>query len=232
MTITETTSRCLSCGDPSDKPVCAKCSLKAEISFVTNKNIDYMQTQVSIGLLPEIFKRWTRPPVELTAMNLETWLAFGPDKFDPRNGHVLFIGPEGVGKTSLARCMMRSYCLQHGVSIAEISGSTLEVMANGWDLMDRLKPYQYSGILLLDDIGNAGWTKRGLNALRMIIETRHDLRKCMIITSNQTEGELKQKFSQVMDENFAISTLRRLSPVQKHFFKGESYRVKMNEKIS
>ena len=94
----------------------------------------------------------------------------------------------------------------------------------------ELKKAQDVAALLIDDFDRAAWTERGLNALRDILDARHEMHRFTMLTSNRSLDDLKAFvegiYSEKKESNAgSMSLLRRLHPYEPLEFSGTSARL-------
>ena len=156
--------------------------------------------------------------------NPEAW-AFARE-WRPRNGNVFLCGPEGVGKTAMARYMLwRAY--EKNKSVAEISAFRLPRLHYPEDTFEM-----YAGVyvLLVDDVSAVEWTDRHIQGLKELIEVRNDRQRCTIFTSQYTASVWHAAVCKAIPDNAALadSIVRRLRPFKEIEMKGNSLRKLLN----
>lgn len=186
------------------------------------------------------YARYCTPPEFFLKSNPANWEWV--EKWS--GGSVIFYGPEGTGKSSAARYLVcRHVTAMHDstdwddmrLSAYDLYAPDLEMAThdNSHDgaaaLRRMIERAKWCGLLLLDDLDRAHWRDRGLDALRSIINHRHERKKWTFTTVNLKLDALMQHMKELHhgDADGAVSLMRRFRPAKGLEFTGESYRREM-----
>lgn len=172
------------------------------------------------------FARYGRPPGELIARNQAHWR--WAQEWRPRKRFIYAYGPEGVGKSSLCRYMLyRALTLGH--SVMDVPATAFSASLWLIESQKKLERLKYCGVLLIDDISNAKWSIHGLDALRTVIDYRHETGKPTLVTSNMDKMQLTEFMKTANDgtPHNAMTLLRRFAPCTELKFVGTSYRKEL-----
>ncbi len=140
------------------------------------------------------------PPEQFHAMeqNLAVCKAYA-DSFSPeRSGSLLMSGNTGLGKTHLSLAVA-SVLLQNGFSVIyDSAGSMLHRLEQEHfgkrDGSDTLELLLSCDLLILDDFGTEFDTSFTRSMIYTIINSRINAGKPMIINTNLTSGEIKERY--------------------------------------
>jgi hypothetical protein len=146
----------------------------------------------------------------------------------PLPSNVWLHGQCGIGKSHVCRAIGNRYAYRLK-SVASITGPRLSVLAEnyGQQHASSVEPYETADLLIVDDIDKAlAWTKRGLQTLWMIADTRERTKKRTVITSQLTPTAFFGGLDLVAgpENKFSLSLLDRLKPLSVFEFKGRPRR--------
>lgn len=148
-------------------------------------------------------------------------------RWKPAYGSIFAYGPEGTGKSSMCRFLLAAWC-SAGWPVMDLSATRIEHEIWTVPAKPLMKMAKRCHVLLIDDVTNARLTPRGVDALRQIIDARHEGCKATLITSQTDVSTWHDKIAEIMgDDVYATSLLRRLNPYVQIEFRGESYRQNM-----
>ena len=190
------------------------------------------------------YEHYCTPPTGLRDKNPGAWA--WADTW--QRGSLFAHGPEGTGKSSMARYLI---CRGLGMKVCPrdfeyeylplaaydlyapdlqlaASDGSFDGQRNLRHMVDRAR---YSSLLLIDDIDRAHWDGRGLDALRSIVNYRHEHRYTIFVTSNRNPKDLGAWMTERHDGDKvgAMSLLRRMRPMKLWTFTGDSYRLQLTE---
>ncbi|MCP4539848.1 MAG: ATP-binding protein [Chloroflexi bacterium] len=141
-------------------------------------------------------------------------------------GSIWVHGPNGVGKTFVARCM-GNVALEEGRKAIEVKASYLSRTANDFRKSDMHKKLCEYPFLLLDDADKAEWKEAGARLLFEILDCRYEKRLCTVVTSNHTQAAFIGQLQAACPGNDSIATgiEDRLKPLRLELgFEGKSVR--------
>ncbi len=188
-----------------------------------------------IGDLPANFERYGFPESkEHMAPNEKVWEAnamwarivgrnFTTLK---RKENIWLAGPTGVGKTHLARCMMREVML-HGGTAAEVSCRRLAMASARFSdiATQAVERWKSTKLLVLDDLDKLPGGDFAFEALWDLLDARCVDYKFTIITANMGPNSLADHWSKRLS-NYAVAgaALDRLKPYALWTMTGTSLR--------
>ncbi len=145
--------------------------------------------------------------------------------FISEGSNVIFIGPNGVGKTMLARNLAYS-SVTRGISTRYISASDLlnELGSlTGSMLINRLKRYTRPNLLVIDELGYLSYDAHLADLLYEVISRRYEARASIVVTTNKPFSQ----WNQVFEGAACVATLidRLCHRVELVAIEGGSYRA-------
>jgi DNA replication protein DnaC len=139
--------------------------------------------------------------------------------------NVVFIGPNGVGKTMLARNLAYEAVIR-GVSTRYISASDMLASLGGLSgsfLTQRLKRYVSPSLLVIDELGYLSYDAYLADLLYEVLSRRYDTEASTVITTNKPFAEWNQTFEGAACVATMVDRLcHRVEIVQ---LQGDSYRA-------
>lgn len=183
------------------------------------------------------FRQYLSPWREMRAANDHAW-NIGESWSKTYSGHkrknLYLYGPEGVGKTSLARYIL-GLAIRAGDVVFEVSCLDIGARGKSFDDARREKELEESStVLLLDDLSSADLnSKDRLDALYSILGKRQSAGQNVIITTQESIVEFRDRviraYAQGDTQGSAESLVRRLQPMMLIKMQGESMRPKLGK---
>lgn len=140
--------------------------------------------------------------------------------------NVFFVGPNGIGKSTLARNLAHQ-ALVHGhtalfISAGQLLGD-LAALDSDAALRSRLRRYAAIDLLCIDEVGYLSYSNRHADLLFELTNRRYE-RKSTLITTNKPFSEWKDVFPNAA---CVVSLIDRLTHHAEIIgLEGESYRLK------
>lgn len=165
---------------------------------------------------------WTWPKVcDRKAIENLARLDFIRDK-----GNVILLGPNGVGKTMIAKNLIHSAVMQgytaRYITAAELLGDLSAVKSDAL-LKRRLKGYAKFDVICIDEIGYLSYGDRHADLLFELINRCYE-EKSIIVTSNRPFSEWKEVFPNAACVVTLVDRLVHYAEVIK--LDGDSYRLR------
>lgn len=210
---------------------CDKCSVEAERECLIKENREILVELSAEGLIPTTkLEQYLHPWKEAIAANRDAWVVGRDYSLD--KGNLFLHGPEGVGKTALARYVLMRQVFYQRCRVAEIQASMFELKPRTWSTEAMWMKLSIVPLLLIDDLSSANFTSKGLENLFLMVDKRATMGHRTIITSNKDDKALYDYFDRVAhsgasNASLATSLLRRLRPVKKLHMTGKSLRKKL-----
>lgn len=211
------------------QPVCTPCSREEERRRRRAERHERIREHVAeayaLGCLPEEARACTlarsNPEAEAHSPTAWGWAR----NWGMRSPNAWLMGPEGVGKTYLARCVLNA-ALERGLSAAEVSAFELNRRAERFGLEALLKRWCGVDVLLLEDLDKARWDEDGIEYLWYILDRRSAAQRRLIITANVAPEHMKRVWDGAAWQNESkVQTLwERMIPIGRYEFEGRSFR--------
>ncbi len=152
--------------------------------------------------LGEKFKKRTFKTFQVTEDNKEAYktCAYFAKNFDEQNRGILLSGDAGLGKTHLAAAIANYlirdlYRVMFGnvVNLINLIRSTYKRDAelSEKEILDIMAD---ADLLVIDDLGKENTSDNNLKLIYQMINDRYENERLLVITTNLTSAELKQKF--------------------------------------
>lgn len=151
--------------------------------------------------------------------------AIGLD-FCPDHANVILVGPNGVGKTTIARNIAHE-ALREGMTVLSIKASELvadlAMQESSVALQRRLRRYVNPELLVIDELGYLSYDDRQGDLLFEVVSKRHE-RAPIVLTTNKPFAE----WNEVFPNSSCVTALvdRLVHKAEIISIEGESYRVK------
>ncbi len=141
-------------------------------------------------------------------------------------GNLIFVGPTGVGKTTLAQNLAHK-ALLGGYTVLKISaGEMLRDLASQDStsaLNRRIRRYLYPGLLLVDEVGFLAYKPSFGDLFFEVVSQRHET-KSLVLTTNRPFGEWNQIFPNSTCVTALVDRLVHKALIVR--IEGKSYRFK------
>ena len=209
---------------------CNECVVKYLHRMDYERFRQYVMAAVGEKRLPVGIIRYVKPIPELEQMNQEVWNEVR-DWVALRNSNIYLWGPEGVGKTALARCALLTVAFTFpNLVVAEVSA--LDFMEKPYP--KKVERARFARILLIDDISAPRFDEPGMRLLWKVLDMRDTAGLRTIVTSNIEGKKMVERFMHVdtANQTAGLGLMRRLHPLLNGGpieMTGASYRVKMSE---
>lgn len=146
--------------------------------------------------------------------------------------NVVLVGPNGVGKTLLARNLVHAAVLQ-GVSARCVTASellnTLSEAASSQALQRKLAFFCRPQLLLIDEVGYLAYDARHADLLFEIVSRRY-LQKSLLVTTNRPFAEWNEVFPNATSVVTLVDRLVHRCDLVR--IQGESYRLKESRELA
>ena len=153
--------------------------------------------------------------------------------FIPEKANIIFLGPNGIGKTMIAKNLAYEAVVQGltalYITASEILGDLASVTSEAL-LKRKISAYARVDVLVIDEVGYLSYGDRHANLLFNLIDRRYE-EKSTIVTSNRPFSEWKEVFPNASCVVALIDRLVHHAEVLK--LEGDSYRLRdANERKS
>jgi DNA replication protein DnaC len=146
--------------------------------------------------------------------------------------NIVLIGPNGVGKTMIARNLVKAAVLAGATALCTTASDMLNALAEVDStsvLRKRLAALARPQVLLIDEIGYLSYDSRHADLLYEVISRRYEI-KATIITTNKTF----QEWSEVFPGAACVRTIidRFIHRCEVVSIAGQSYRLKESQEAT
>ena len=208
--------------------MCEPCQVRVERKKSIDEKAIKLKELKDRGLIRGDLVPYATPWEDARKANPYAWTV--GDDYSPDKGGLFIWGPEGVGKTALARYILTRE-LSHHSSVAEVSGVDLD-----WRLRSKKRTdlewwnqIMNTRVLVLDDLSAVPMDEAVVRKLYSLAESRATEKRPTIVTSNLSPERLHDFISggDPKIEHMAAPILRRLKPILEVKMTGESLRKSM-----
>jgi DNA replication protein DnaC len=163
-------------------------------------------------------------PTKLNRAHVEELLTL---KFVDEGANVVFVGPNGVGKTMLSKNLAHR-ALLHGHSVLFTTASAMLNALAAEDsasaLERRLRRLCRPRVLCVDEVGYLSYGNRHADLLFEVVTRRYELGKPVVVTTNKAFREWNEVFPNATCVVTLVDRLVHRSEVVQ--IEGESFRLK------
>lgn len=163
-------------------------------------------------------------PKELDRALLDDLFTFG---FLEQAANVVIVGPNGLGKTMIAKNLLHQAVLRGYTARFTAASDMLHDLAaqdSSTQLARRLRRYTAPSVLGIDEVGYLAYDTRYADLLFEVITRRYQLRRPLLLTTNQAFSEWNQVFPNATCVVALVDRLVHRSEILA--INGESYRLK------
>lgn len=180
-------------------------------------------TTFQTGALPEAarFQKFANSDDAIEALNRDTWK--WARSYDRETAWIS--GTKGTGKTFMGRCILHAR-IDHINTVMEVRAHDVNAKARQFEHERYVAQLQNAGVLLIDDIDKAAWTRDGVIVLNEVMDARYAHKRPTLITANVEPEFMWNQWRNLFADNPSViaALFDRLTGCKRVVLTGESLR--------